>query len=104
MNFVIPATLIDMAITFIIRQVDKFAEQVDWTKVKADLDTRVRDLIPGDFVDEFAVAILNKTVDIVSVLLKDEEMMTKLVALLREKKYAEAALSLRQFVKDQLGM
>ena len=76
--------LVGMVISFVLRQVAKFKSQINWTQVKADLEVRVRALVPGDFFDGEAVALCNVVIDgVVSVLSAQadlEAILTKLAA------------------------
>ena len=76
--------LIGMVISFVLRQVAKFKSQIEWAKVKADLELRVRALVPGEFFDSEAVALCNVVVDgVVAVLSAQadlESILTKLAA------------------------
>lgn len=55
--------LVSLAISFAVRQAERFGEQTDWEKVKADLSARVAKLVPGEFLDEAAVALLVRCIE-----------------------------------------
>lgn len=95
--------LATMAITFVIRQINKFGEATDWTKVKADADARIRDLVPGTFFDEFAVAFLNKVIDLAAEMTKDEEAMKQLAMLIAEGKLQDAINFMMAWIRQHLA-
>lgn len=95
--------LATMAITFAVRQLNKFGEQTDWNKVKADADARIRDLVPGTFFDEFAVAFLNKVFDLCVEMLKEPEYMTQLMTLIAEGKLQDAINLMMSWVRQHLS-
>jgi len=67
--------LVSIVINFVLRQLSKFKKDIDWGKVRADLDTRVRALVPGTWFDQEAVAICNAALDgVLSVLSSTEDL------------------------------
>jgi hypothetical protein len=55
--------LIGIVISFILRQLAKFQSSLDWTKVKADAEARVRALVPGTWFDQEAADICKIVLD-----------------------------------------
>lgn len=100
----IPRQFIDLAVHFAVRQLAKYSTTIQWDKVKADLSKRVKDLIPGEFFDELAVTLLNKTIDVVAKFTADEVEMNAIIDLLQEKKFNEAFNKVRGFVMLTLGL
>lgn len=76
--------LLKFAVTFCLRQVDKFGTGTDFERVKADFDVRVRALVPGEWLDDAAVGLVNDTIDLFASLCRDAAHLKQL---------AEAALS-----------
>jgi hypothetical protein len=95
--------LIGMVASFVTRQVQKFADDLDISKVKADLDVRVRALVPGDFLDEEACNLTNQATDIVYGFIKGDTD-DRCVKLMVEGKYAEAMALALAYAKAQLGV
>ncbi len=95
--------LATMAITFAVRQLAKFGKETDWNKVKADADARIRDLVPGEFFDEFAVAFLNKVLDLCKEMMVDEANMTQLFTLIAEGKLNDAINLLMAWVRQHMS-
>ena len=96
--------LATMAITFVVRQVDKYAEEADWAKIKADADARIRDLVPGDMFDDFCAAFLLKVLDLCEDFLKDEENMKLLLTKLAEGNFQDAIDLLMAWIRQHLQM
>lgn len=95
--------LIGIAVSFAMRQIQKFAEQTDWNKVKVDLAERVKKLIPGEFLDEEGMAVSNRALEIVEKFLKSDTD-ERIAKMLVEGKSAEAFAELLAFVKAELGI
>lgn len=55
--------VLNMVIGFVLRQLAKFGRDVDWAKVKADAEVRVRALVPGTWFDDEAVTLVNAAID-----------------------------------------
>lgn len=49
--------IVNIVILFVLRQLARFREEFDWTKAEADLDARVRQLVPGTWFDDEAAAV-----------------------------------------------
>lgn len=95
--------LVAMAVSFVTRQVQKFADTVDVTKVKADLDLRIRALVPGEFFDDEACNIVNRAVDIALGFIKGD-VDDRCAKLMAEGKFQEALELAIDYVKGQLGL
>lgn len=95
--------IVDMAVSFALRQVQKFADKTDWSKVKADLAVRVRDLVPGEFFDTEAAAASNAAIELVEKFLKGDTD-EKVVKLIVAGKLKEAGAELVTFVRNELGL
>lgn len=90
--------LINLAITFIIRQIAKFNETLDWEKVSADLEARVRALIPGDMFDSSAVAVVNAVLAGAKQVLADEEALAHIVKLAAAGDWERAIAALKDLL------
>jgi hypothetical protein len=69
-----PAWIVTMVVTFILRQVAKYSENTDWNKVKADLHTRLASLVPAwllPTVDE----VIDEVLDVVAAALTETEAL-----------------------------
>jgi len=53
-------------VRFATRQLVKFGKETNWDKVKADYDIRIRDLIPGGWLDDEAVKDANAALDAIA--------------------------------------
>ena len=60
---------LNLVIGFVLRQVAKWQEGVDFSKVKADLDERVKALVPGAFFDDEAIYLVNNAIDVIAAIL-----------------------------------
>lgn len=90
--------LIGMVINFVLRQLDKFTHAIDWAKVKADLEPRIRDLVPGRFFDDEAVAACNRVIDLVAAALASQADIDAILHLLAAQDWAGAFAKLRDLV------
>jgi hypothetical protein len=90
--------IIQLAISFIIRQIAKFGKTIDWSQVKADLALRVEDLVPGKWLDPEAVALCNALVDAAASVLASTVEIEKVLTLLASEKWAEAAQAIKDLI------
>jgi hypothetical protein len=65
------AFLLQIVRWFIERQVMKWGKALDWTKVKSDLEIRVKALVPGDQFDSIAAYLAGMFVDVIAEYFKD---------------------------------
>lgn len=90
--------VLSFLISFVLKQLEKFKEAIDWSKVKADVDVRVRALIPGTWFDDDAVKLVNTVLDALAKVLSSSDKMKALLELLAAQKYAEAAQALKDLL------
>lgn len=90
--------IVQLAISFVMRQLGKWQSKIDWAKVKADVASRVADLIPGTWFDNEAVAMALAVVDAAAAALSASEDLEKIVKMILDGKYDEAWKLLRQLI------
>lgn len=71
--------LLNLAISFCLRQLAQFGTSTNWATVKVDYDARVAALVPGTWLDAEAVSLTNETIDAFAFVCKDSADMAKLV-------------------------
>ncbi len=86
--------VIGWIIAFVLRQLEKFKETVDWTMVKVDLAVRVRALLPGTWLDDSAVTITDGLVDRFAVILGESAVISNILQLIAAQRWAEAGSAL----------
>lgn len=90
--------VIQMAISFVMRQLSKWGESIDWAKVKADVEERVRALVPGEWFDSEAVAVVMALLDAAASVLSATADLEKIVKLAVDGKFPEAWAALRDLI------
>lgn len=86
--------VISYLIGFVMRQLATFQHSIDWTKVKTDLDVRLRAMIPGQILDNEAVLILNTALDEIAKMLASTDKLQAILNLLAAEKWVEAGQEL----------
>jgi hypothetical protein len=86
------------ALSFAIRQLAQFGEETNWDTVKKDFDTRVRDLVPGDWFDNQAADVSNEIISAVERALKNTKTLKIIGDLAIEGKTSEAIARLRDYL------
>jgi len=96
-------TLIELVVGFCVRQIVKFgAENVDWTKVHADVDVRINKLIPGEVFDPFACALAGRIVDLCQNLCLDPVAIADIKAAVESKKISAIITTIISHCKHQI--
>ena len=74
--------LINIVISFVLRQLARFKGDIDWAKVRADMNVRVAALVPGTWFDNEACYVANALLDGVLVVLGSSAALERLLQLL----------------------
>lgn len=90
--------LISLVIGFVLRQVAKFKDQTDWVKVKADMDVRVRLLMPGTWFDDDAQGLADFVLAGCIQVLGDSKTLEMLLKLLATENYNGAYATLKDLL------
>lgn len=94
--------MISIVISFVLRQLAKFTTSLDWAKVAEDLDKRVRDLIPGKWLDDEGSSVALFAFNSIRAVLMAQDKIKPILELLAHQKYTEAALLLKKLLKERL--
>lgn len=81
-------------VSFVVRQVEKFGNAIDWEKVKDDAEVRVRALVPGTWFDDMAVGVVDSALATLKKALTDGDGVTELLTLIAGKQHGEAVTRL----------
>lgn len=74
--------LINLVISFVLRQLAKFKNEIDWAKVRVDMSARIAAVIPGTWFDDEAVYVANALLDGVLLVLGQTADLERVLALL----------------------
>jgi methionyl-tRNA formyltransferase len=85
-------------ISFVLKQLEKFESKIDWEKVKADIDVRVRALVPGTWFDDEAVELANTVIDAIAKIMASSGQTKNILSLVANKKYSEAGKIIQDLV------
>lgn len=87
--------IINIVVSFILRQLVKFQTTLDWAKVKADLAVRVAAIVPGKWFDAEAVALCNALVDGAASVMSNVNAIDNILRLAAIEKWPEALEALK---------
>lgn len=90
--------LITTVISFIIRQITSYTDEINWDLVRVDLKYRVTDLIPGDWLDEAACNLIDSVLDAAREGLKNSKTLDMILNLVAAGKYSQAAEKLKLYL------
>lgn len=90
--------VISFVISFVIKQLEKFGDKVNWAKVKHDAELRVRALMPGNWFDDEAAYVVNLVLAGVQDLCEEGDQLKKILKLVAGKKYAEAVALVKELL------
>ena len=94
--------LISIVISFVLRQIEKFNNTIDWKKVEADLDEKIRAIIPGKWFDDEAVALVNIVLATIKAVLLEKDHLKEILVLISEQKFSAAAQLLIKLIKSHI--
>lgn len=90
--------LINIVISFVLRQLARFKGDIDWAKVRADMNARVAALVPGSWFDDEACYLANALLDGVLVVLGSSAELEKLLQLLAASNWSGAFDALKDLL------
>ncbi len=68
-----PNWIIGLVVGFVIRQIKKYGEDLDWAKVKADVEAQIRAALP-DWAENAVVELALAAIDILADVLTSEDL------------------------------
>jgi hypothetical protein len=86
--------IINIVVAFILRQWVKFGASVDFAKIKADMVTRLTDILPS-WLDAEGTAIVNALVDGAAACLGDTAAVEAMLRFAAAEKWPEAIAALK---------
>lgn len=87
-----------IVISFFMRQLQRFKENLDWNQLEKDIDKKIADLLPGTWLDAEAIQLANNCLNAVRVGLGEQERIKNMIELLTENKWDEAFNLLKDYV------
>lgn len=96
-----PTWIVEMVVNFLLRQVKKWGEQLDWAKVKADAEARIRAVLP-DWVEGAAVDVALGALEVCKYVLGDAADLKRIVDLLQAGDVAGAFGALVALIEEAL--
>lgn len=95
--------LIKALISFVIAELEKFREQLDWAKLQKNVDDFVRKIVPGTWFDDQAVKLVDSVFLAIKDVLSKGSTIKTILDLLAQRKYAEAVEMLKQLIIGEIG-
>jgi hypothetical protein len=92
--------ILNLVISFIVKQLEKFGDSLNWEKVKQDAEERIRKLMPGTWFDDEAAYVVNLVLAGVQEALEDADKFRTILKLLADKKYPEAFSAVKEFLLE----
>lgn len=92
--------IVGLVLTFVVRQVAKFNENFDWHEFVADLNERVRKLVPGEMFDSYAVSLVEALLNGLRQVLASEDALAEIGKYAADGKWDEAINALKKLLLD----
>jgi len=83
---------------FIMRQITKWRNNIDWDLVRADFEARIRAFVYWDMFDDTAVAIMHSILNAAEAALSATADIERILKLASEQKFQEALLALKDLI------
>jgi len=68
-----PTWIVNLVVGFVIRQIKKYGESLNWAKVKADVEAQLKTLLP-DWLEGAVIELALKALDILSGVITSEAL------------------------------
>ena len=92
--------LVNMVISFALRQIAQYQGAIDWRQVRADADARIRKLVPGEWFDDAAAAVVRTLLEGIELVLGEQAKLEALIRTLAAKDWSAAARALVQLLLE----
>lgn len=89
---------INMAISFVLKQLARFKTEIDWSKIEADLDVQLKKVIPGTAFDDEAMALLHSLLAAIKASLNNTSAIQDLLTVLAAGNWTAAAADLKTMI------
>ncbi len=96
--YVMQKLLLDLALRFVLRQIGKFRDGIEWETLDADLQERARALLPGQWFDAEGAAFAHTVVYAVKGALDQTDVLELLLAAVAEKRWDDALKVLKDLL------
>ncbi len=96
--------IMNMVISFVLKQLMKFKDGIDFKKVTADIDAKVRDVVPGTWFDDEAVAFVHTIMGPLEAALSDSGKQAELLTLLSQEKWSDACDLLKGYALEHFSL
>lgn len=90
--------LIGLILGFVLRQIDKFRNEMNWAKLKAEAASYVADLVPGTWLDAEAIKLTHALIDAGERALGDKENLEDIFQALSAKDWPVAIMELKDLI------
>jgi len=90
--------IVGFVLSFIMRQLEKWRNNIDWALVRVDVEARVRALVPGTWMDDQAVAFVMSIIDAAESALSATADIERILKLAADQKWQEALVALRDLI------
>lgn len=94
-----PAWIVVMIISYIVRAISEAGEDINWSNVKADVEKQIRDTLP-DWIEGVFVAIANNVIDLVAEALSEGDHLATIAAAFARGDIAGGLAALRDLIID----
>jgi hypothetical protein len=85
-------------LSFLLKEIEKAEGAIKWDELRKELDEKVRYLLPGTWFDDEGVALCDGMLGICQRALGDDAAEKRILQLLAARKYADAALALKDLI------
>ncbi len=95
--------VIQWVISFLLTEIESVGAKLDWAKISADVDAKIRHFVPRFFAGA-AVALANQVIGVAHRVLADEADLKKVMDLVAAEDFMGAAAALRDLILAALGL
>ncbi|GEM_PF-3814027 len=92
--------LVNMVISFALRQLGKFGVAIDWHKFRADADVRTRQIVPGEWLDDGAAAAVRALIDGLELVLRQGSNLEELLCAIAAGDWSGATTALKRLLLE----
>lgn len=84
-----PSFVVNLLISFVMKQLHQFEAKIDWAKVQADIEVRIKTILPAPLCAA-ADQLIGLVISALKAALSDESSLKQLMTLIAGEKWADA--------------
>lgn len=103
MNPLVLKIVLNFVVAQIIKAIVKFDKQFDWDKLKNNLESKIRDIVPGYLFDDAVAALVGKIIASCDLILDFTDIIKNVIESVANQDFEGARIKLKQLISEVMN-